>query len=82
MSGEASTSGVFSTIGQAVKRLSPELLCITIMVVALMLGMLWLFDRQSSARERILSPLIEACSHSVPMEAIKLLTKPDYSQGP
>src|SRR5262249_456451 len=75
-------SGVVATIGQAVKRLSPELLCITLMVIALMGGMLWLFDRQSSARERILAPLIEACATSVPMRAIELLTHQDLSKGP
>jgi hypothetical protein len=70
-------SGFFGVAAQAIRRLSPEFIAILILNIAVLGGLLWLFAKQSDARERVLAPLLEACAHSVPIEALKMLAKPN-----
>ena len=66
------TQAVSSTLG----RLPGEFLGLVLITAVFNLGMIWLFNQQNAARERILGPLVAACADSVPMEALKLLAKP------
>lgn len=63
--------GFFGTLTAAMGRLTPEFIAL----VFLFFGLIWLFDRQNTARERVLAPLIEQCSQSVPMEVLKYMDK-------
>jgi hypothetical protein len=72
MTGEEA-GGVFGTITSVAKRLSGELIAITLINLVLFGGILWLADKQNSSRERVLAPILLACSHSVPIEVLKYL---------
>jgi hypothetical protein len=69
-------AGVLATIGQVAGRLTPEFIGMLVLNAIFILGMLWLFEKQNAARERVLAPLIAACAESVPLEALKLLNHP------
>jgi hypothetical protein len=74
--GNGSRGGILGVASAAVRRLTPEFIAILILNVAVLGGLLWLFAKQSDARERVLAPLLEACAHSVPIEALKMLAPP------
>jgi len=85
MSGEpASTggekSGVFGTLSQMMRRLTPEFLGMLMVNTVFVGGMLWLFEKQNATRERVLTPLIASCAESVPLKALDLLAKPETAQ--
>jgi len=80
--GNGGSGGVWSTVRSTVSRVSPENLAVLVLNMIFVMGLFWLSDKQNSARERVLMPLMAACANSVPMEAIKLLTKSDHSKGP
>lgn len=65
--------GVFGTITSVAKRLSAEFIAITLINLVFVGGMLWLFDRQNTSRERVLQPILAACANSVPLEVLKYL---------
>jgi hypothetical protein len=69
--------GVFSVATAAIRRLSPDFIAILILNTVILCGLLWLFSKQSDSRERVLAPLLEACAHSVPIEALRMLPKPN-----
>jgi hypothetical protein len=72
MTGEEA-GGVFGTITSVAKRLSAEFIAIVLVNLIFVAGMLWLSDRQNSSRERVLAPILLACSRSVPIEVLKYL---------
>jgi hypothetical protein len=65
--------GIMRVAGDAVRKLSPENIAILVLNLAIFAGLMWLFAKQSDARERVLAPLLEACAHSVPLEVLKYL---------
>jgi hypothetical protein len=65
--------GILRVAADAVRRLTPENIAVLVLNIAIFGGLLWLFNKQADTRERVLSPLLEACAHSVPLEVLKYL---------
>lgn len=38
------------------------------------ISLFWLLGQQNVSREKVLLPLLESCSHTVPLEALKYFT--------
>jgi glycopeptide antibiotics resistance protein len=73
MSEGVGSSGVFGSVTAAVRRLTPEFLALALLNVVFIVALAWLFSRQNDARERVLTPLLTACSHSIPIEVLQYL---------
>jgi hypothetical protein len=60
-------AGVSSKIIQA---LPGSLLLMLLLNLAFIGALFWLLSQQNASRERILAPLLEACSKTIPLEAL------------
>ena len=72
--------GIVGAAAETMARVPPILLGVLLLNVVFVGGLVWLFAQQSASRERALAPLLHACANSVPMDALKLLYKPDARQ--
>ena len=70
------TGGVLATLAKVLNRLSPEFLGLLVVDAVFMVSIVYLFHAQNLSRERVLGPVLQACISSVPIEALKLLAKP------
>ena len=68
----SSRAGIVRTVAQVLSRLSPEFLGLLIVDCIFLLSVVWLFERQNAARERVMGPTLQACVSNVPMEAFRL----------
>jgi hypothetical protein len=62
--------GLISGISTGIIRALPGQMLLTLLLNIAFLGCLfWLLSEQNASRERVLMPLLEACSRTIPMQA-------------
>jgi hypothetical protein len=60
-------AGISSRVIQA---LPGQMLLMLLLNIAFIGALFWLLSQQNASRERILGPLLEACSKTIPLEAL------------
>jgi hypothetical protein len=60
-------AGISSKVIQA---LPGTMLLVLLLNVAFLGSMFWLLSQQNASRERVLIPLLEACTKTIPLEAL------------
>jgi len=70
-------AGMLRTVAQVLGRLSPEFLGLLIVDALFMASVIYLLHAQNASRERVLGPALNACLESVPMDAVKLMVRPE-----
>ena len=62
--------GVVSTISTGIIRALPgQMLLVLLLNMAFLSGMFWLLSQQNASREKVLLPMMEACSRTIPLQA-------------
>lgn len=62
--------GVVSTISTGIIRALPgQMLLVLLLNIAFLSGLFWLLSQQNASREKVLLPMMEACSRTIPLEA-------------
>lgn len=62
--------GVVSTISTGIIRALPgQMLLVLLLNIAFLGALFWLLSQQNASRERVLLPMMEACSKTIPLEA-------------
>jgi hypothetical protein len=63
--------GVISNISTGIiKALPGQMLLMLLLNIAFIGALFWLLSQQNASRERVLLPLLEACSKTIPLEAL------------
>jgi hypothetical protein len=69
--------GVVATVSSGIiKALPGQMLLLLLLNMCWIGSMVWLLQSQNSSRERILGPLLEACSKTIPLEALPHMPRP------
>ena len=72
MNGEDRANGTIANISSRLITALPANLLIVLLLNVCFLGSLfWLLSAQNSSRERILAPLLDACSKTIPLEGMR-----------
>jgi hypothetical protein len=70
--GERESHGTIANISSRLITALPANLLIVLLLNLCFIGMLaWLSIAQNASRERILAPLLDACSKTIPLEGMK-----------
>jgi hypothetical protein len=73
--GEQQQVGVIAGISQRLITALPAAYLIMLLLNLAFIGALfWLLQNQNASRERVLMPLLDSCSHTIPLEALKYFT--------
>jgi len=70
--------GAVETLGSKLMTSLPAQFLGLIVLNTIFIGsLLWFLNRQTDARERLLAPLLKECAEAVPIEALRVLAKPE-----
>ena len=76
-------SGMITTLGsRIIGGLTPQYLGLLLINVVFLGCVFWLLVEQNDSRERSLSPLLAACSRTVPMETFNVLMQHAFRDNP
>ena len=56
--------------GKVIQALPGQMLLMLLLNLAFIAALFWLLTQQNASRERVLAPLLEACSKTIPLEAL------------
>ena len=63
--------GLIAGLGDRIIAALPgQMLLMLLLNIAFIGALFWLLSQQNASRERILAPLLEACSRTIPLEAL------------
>lgn len=72
MTEEQQQVGVIASVSnKLITALPAQMLLQLLLNLAFIISLFWLLGQQNVSRERVLLPLLESCSHTVPLEALK-----------
>lgn len=71
---EEQQHGLIANVSSKVIAALPgQMLLMLLLNVAFIVALFWLLSQQNASRERILAPMLDACSKTIPLEALPLL---------
>jgi hypothetical protein len=83
MAREPSPHGVIASIGrQVITALPGQMLLMLLLNLAFLGALFWLLAQQNASRERILAPLLAACSETIPLRAFPQGLSPNLPDQP
>ena len=80
---EEQAQGVIGNISsRLITALPANLLIVLLLNVCFIGSLFWLLSEQNASRERVLLPMMEACSRTIPLEGMKYFQPPAPERKP
>ena len=65
---------------KVIQALPGQMLLMLLLNLAFISALFWLLSQQNASRERLLAPLLEACSKTIPLDALQRILPPQPSR--
>jgi len=67
---------IASVSSKVIQALPGQMLLMLLLNICFIGALFWLLSAQNSSRERLLAPLLEACSKTIPLDALQRFLPP------